>query len=258
MGEPQERYGVAEDVYEGLVGVVTGAGSGIGRAVAERLLAGGARVAGWDRNADALDWLKEHDAARADVVDVCAPQDLARAARSLTQQWGRADFLINSAGLFLQGSLAETDPETARRLFDVNVLGTTLVTQALLPALTSAGGAVVNISSTVAIRPSTSNALYAASKAAIAQLTRCWALELAPQGVRVNAVAPGPTPTNLFTAAGMAGDQADSFLQARAQQIPLGRTGTVEEIALWISRLATRDDWVTGQVLAIDGGMSLL
>ncbi|XVQ09590.1 SDR family NAD(P)-dependent oxidoreductase [Spirillospora sp. CA-255316] len=258
MGHVRRSADVDAGEYQGLVGVVTGAGSGIGRAVAQRLLAGGAAVSGWDRDPDALGWLKKHEAAHPYAVDVRDQQALADAARAVRERWDRADFLVNSAGVFLQGSLAETEPEPARRLFDVNVLGTTLVTQALHDPLARAGGAIVNISSTVALRPSASNALYAASKAAIAQLTRCWALELAPLGIRVNAVAPGPTATNLFVEAGMEQGQAAAFLQERARQIPLGRTGTAEEIAVWITRLAVRDEWMTGQVIGIDGGMSLL
>lgn len=244
--------------YRGLAGVVTGAGSGIGRAVAERFLAGGADVSGWDRDADALAPLADRGATHTAAVDVRDADGAARAAREVTERFGRVDFLVNSAGLFLRGALADTETASARRLFDVNVLGTALVTQALLEPLTRARGAVVNVSSTVALRPSASNALYAASKAAVAQLTRCWAVELADRGIRVNAVAPGPTPTNLFAVAGMDRDRAESFLRERAAQIPLGRIGTVEEIALWISRLAARDEWTTGQVVAVDGGMSLL
>ncbi|WP_413805773.1 SDR family NAD(P)-dependent oxidoreductase [Streptomyces sp. OE57] len=257
-GQTKVDTPVRIEEYKGLVGVVTGAGSGIGRAVAQRLLDGGAAVSGWDLTAESLSWLKEHPAGHACTVDVRDQPALSEAARAVHGRWGRVDFLVNSAGLLLQGSLAETAPESARRLFDVNVVGTALVTQALQDSLAQSGGAVVNISSTVALRPSASNALYAASKAAIAQLTRCWALELAPSGVRVNAVAPGPTETNLFAEAGMDRGQAATFLKQRAQQIPLGRTGTPEEIAVWITRLAARDEWMTGQVIGIDGGMSLL
>ncbi|MGH8966412.1 MAG: SDR family NAD(P)-dependent oxidoreductase, partial [Actinomycetes bacterium] len=139
---------------------------------------------------------------------------------------------------------------------DVNVVGTTLVTQALLPDLIAARGAIVNLSSTVGLRASATNAHYAASKAAVAHLTRCWALELAPQGVRVNAVAPGPTATGIYAAAGMPQDAVDELLERRASAIPLGRVGTTGEIARWVSRLVA-DEWVTGQVIAVDGGMSI-
>ncbi|MER7010274.1 SDR family oxidoreductase [Saccharopolyspora sp. NPDC000359] len=239
-----------------LVGVVTGAASGLGRATAELLLEHGARVAGWDVSGDGLEWLSDRGTTRAAVVDVTDPAQVAAAAEQVRGAWGRVDFLVNSAGVFVLGSLADVEVAEVRRLFDINVTGTTLVTQALLPDLVAARGAVVNLSSTVALKPSVSNAHYAASKAAVAQLTRCWALELAPHGVRVNAVAPGPTSTPLFAAAGMDLATTESFLAQRAATIPLGRTGEPTEVARWITRLID-DEWVTGHVLPVDGGTSI-
>ncbi|MDI2030162.1 SDR family oxidoreductase [Saccharopolyspora sp. TS4A08] len=239
-----------------LVGVVTGAGSGLGRATAELLLERGARVAGWDVSEDGVKWLSDTGSGLAAVVDVTDPDQVAAAAQEVREAWGPVDFLVNSAGVFVLGSLAEIEPAEVRRLFDINVIGTTLVTQALLPDLIATGGAVINLSSTVALKPSVSNAHYAASKAAIAQLTRCWALELAPRGVRVNAVAPGPTNTPLFAAAGMDPAAAEEFLAQRASTIPLGRTGEPAEVARWITRFID-DEWVTGHVLPVDGGTSI-
>ncbi|MEU6265567.1 SDR family NAD(P)-dependent oxidoreductase [Saccharopolyspora shandongensis] len=239
-----------------LVGVVTGAGSGLGRATAELLLEHGARVAGWDISGDGLNWLSDRESTVTSVVDVTDPAQVAAAADEVRSALGRVDFLVNSAGVFLLGSLADIEPAAVRRLFDINVTGTTLVTQALLPDLIAAMGAVVNLSSTVALRASASNAHYAASKAAVAQLTRCWALELAPHGVRVNAVAPGPTNTPLFATAGMDPAVTEAFLAQRAATIPLRRTGEPAEVARWITRFID-DEWVTGHVLPVDGGTSI-
>ena len=239
-----------------LIGVVTGAGSGLGRATAELLLERGARVAGWDISGDGLRWLSGRESTLATVVDVTDPAQLASAAEEVRNTWGRVDFLVNSAGIFVLGSLADIEVPEVRRLFDINVTGTTLVTQALLPDLIAARGAVVNLSSTVALKASVSNAHYAASKAAVAQLTRCWALELASHGVRVNAVAPGPTNTPLFATAGMDPAATESFLAQRASTIPLGRTGEPAEVARWIVRFID-DEWVTGHVLPVDGGTSI-
>lgn len=240
-----------------LAGVVTGAGSGLGLAVVERLLDDGARVAGWDRNPEALGRLDEHPAAVRATVDVTDPDQVHAAAEQARAAWGRIDFLVNSAGVFLVGPLGEVGTAAVRTLFDVNVVGTTLVTQALLPDLIAARGAIVNLSSTVGLRATASNSHYAASKAAIAHLTRCWALELAPHGVRVNALAPGPTRTGIYTAAGMDPAAVDRLLAERAADIPLGRVGDPAEIALWASRLLA-DEWVTGHVLPVDGGMSVV
>lgn len=241
----------------GLVGVVTGAGSGIGRATAKHLLGQGARVAGWDLGRDGLAWMADHPDGLACQVDVTNEAAVAEAAARVREVWGRVDFVVNSAGVFLVGSLADVGAAEIRNLFDINVTGTTLVTQALLPELITAGGAVINLSSTVGVRASVSNAHYAASKAAVAHLTRCWALELAEHGVRVNAVAPGPTETAIFTTAGMDPAAVEQLLTGRADGIPLGRTGNPDEIAIGITRLLTDTSWMSGQVLAIDGGMSL-
>lgn len=239
-----------------LAGVVTGAGSGLGLAVVERLLDDGARVAGWDRDPKALGRLAEHPAAVCATVDVTDSDQVHAAAEQARAAWGRIDFLVNSAGVFLVGPLGEVAPSAVRTLFDVNVVGTTLVTQALLTDLVAARGAIVNLSSTVGLRATVSNSHYAASKAAIAHLTRCWAMELAPHGVRVNALAPGPTRTGIYTAAGMDPAAVDRLLAERAADIPLGRAGDPAEIALWTSRLLA-DEWVTGHVLPVDGGMSI-
>ena len=98
---------------------------------------------------------------------------------------------------------------------------------------------------------------YAASKAALAQLTRCWALELGPEGIRVNAIAPGPIRTSLFRNAGMTEAQENELLDTRTATLPLRRAGTPEEAAIWIARLALEDNWTTGAIIPVDGGMSL-
>jgi NAD(P)-dependent dehydrogenase (short-subunit alcohol dehydrogenase family) len=237
------------------VAVVTGAASGIGRATVELLLRDGVRVSAWDLDPESLASDDEHLARiRVDVRD---PAQVAAAAADTRDRWGRVDVLVNSAGVFLVGPLNEVSAEAMANLFQVNVIGTTLVTQACLPALADSHGAIVNLSSTVAIRATRSNSHYAASKAAVAALTRCWALELAPKGIRVNAIAPGPTHTNIYRTAGMSDESLHRLLEDRTGDIPLGRLGTPEEIARWIARLGLSDDWVTGQVLAVDGGMCI-
>lgn len=236
-------------------GIVTGAASGIGAAVVEQLLAAGASVAAWDLAAD-----RSPDATgrRFDqCVDVCDADRVGEAVSAAAERFGRLDYVVNCAGIYLVASLAEATARDVRRLFDVNVLGTTIVTQAALPHLEAARGSVVNVASTVATKPTMSNAHYAASKAAVAQLTRCWALELGHRGVRVNAVSPGPTRTNIYASAGMDERAVENLLGTRTAQIPLGRAGTPDEVARWICRLAVADEWVTGEVIAVDGGLAV-
>ncbi|PBC35574.1 oxidoreductase [Rhodococcus sp. ACS1] len=242
---------------DGLTGVVTGAGTGIGRACLELLVEHGARVDAWDRSDEALADLADRKDVAARTVDITDAAAVASAAAAAQKHWERIDFVVNCAGAFLVGPLAEVNVESVRSLFDVNVLGTTLVTQALLPALKSSRGAIVNVASSVALKPTASNAHYAASKAAVAHLTRCWALELGPEGVRVNSVAPGPTPTAIYRTAGMSAEQESMLLRERAATIPLRRVGDPVDTARWIARFALEDDWTTGVVLPVDGGMAL-
>ncbi|MCK8674795.1 SDR family oxidoreductase [Rhodococcus sp. HM1] len=247
---------------EQLCGVITGAASGIGRACVDLFLARGARIDAWDRSADALKSLESLGAGAGAaiatrVVDVTDPESVTSASHAVHEQWGRVDFVVNCAGAFLVGPLSEVPADSVRGLFDVNVLGTTLVTQALLPGLTASRGSIVNVASAVALKATPSNSHYAASKAAVAHLTRCWALELGPQGVRVNCVAPGPTATPIYRAAGMTVEQEDALLRERASTIPLRRIGDPVDTARWITTLALEDNWTTGAVVPIDGGMSL-
>ncbi|GGG29887.1 ketoreductase [Rhodococcoides trifolii] len=237
-------------------GIVTGAGSGIGQACVRMLVASGTPVLAWDRDSDSLQQYASDPmvtTARVDVTDV----ESIRTAAASPERREPIRFLINCAGAFLVGPLASVTPSQVRMLFDVNVVGTTLVTQALLGELRQSKGAVVNVASSVALKATASNAHYAASKAAVAHLTRCWAMELGPDGVRVNCVAPGPTATAIYAAAGMSEAEQETLLTQRTASIPLRRIGRVEDSATWILRLAVDDLWTTGAVVPVDGGMSL-
>lgn len=239
--------------------VVTGAGSGIGRVTARAFAEAGARVLGVGRRRHALDQTAaDHPAIgvhAADLRDPGAPQQIIDAA---IDRWGRLDILINNAGATRIMPLERTTADGIEDLFALNVTAPSLLASAALPHLRESGGTVVNVSSTFGHRPLPHAAHYAASKAAIEHLTRSWALELASERVRVNAVAPGPTESEALAAAGLSEADVEALKSEEAARIPLGRRGEPEEIAAWILHLADpAATWITGQILTVDGGLEL-
>jgi NAD(P)-dependent dehydrogenase (short-subunit alcohol dehydrogenase family) len=193
------------------------------------------------------------------VADAAEPEDAARTVAKAIDLWGGLDVLVNNAGAGAIMSLSETTAERIASIFAVNVVGPSLLARAALPHLAAAKGSIVNISSTFGHKPGAGLSHYAASKAALEHLTRCWALELAPRGVRVNAVAAGPTESGALTGMmGLSPEQAALIEEAEREQIPLERRGTPDDVARWIVHLSDpASDWVTGQVIAVDGGLGL-
>jgi NAD(P)-dependent dehydrogenase (short-subunit alcohol dehydrogenase family) len=167
---------------------------------------------------------------------------------------------VNNAGAGALLPLAEATATRIENIFAVNVVGASLLATAALPHLVKSKGAIVNVSSTYGHKAAAGLSHYAASKAALEHLTRCWALELAPGGVRVNAVAAGPTESGALT--GMMGLSAEQAAAVEAQEraaIPLQRRGKPDDVALWIVALADpAAEWITGQVIAADGGLGLV
>ncbi|WIX75939.1 SDR family oxidoreductase [Amycolatopsis carbonis] len=243
----------------GHVVIVTGAGSGIGRASAEAFAHAGAKVLGVGRRAEALaETAARHPAIVIHAADLAETGAAESVVDSALRRWGRLDVLVNNAGIFTGMPLADTSAEGVERLFAVNVVAPSLLARAALKPLRESRGAIVNVSSTFGHRPLAGAAHYGASKAAVESLTRSWALELAPDGVRVNAVAPGPTESEALASAGLSPEEVDRVKAAEAERIPLGRRGQPADVAAWIVRLAdSHAAWLTGQVLAVDGGLAL-
>lgn len=240
--------------------IVTGGSSGIGRAAALSFAERGAKVLITGRRAEPLDHVAAaHPNIAGLVADAASPDDAARTVKKAIDTWGRLDVLVNNAGAGAILPLSDATASQIERIFAVNVLGPSLLAAAALPHLARSKGAIVNVSSTLGHKPVAGLSHYAASKAALEHLTRCWALELAPLGVRVNAVAAGPTESGALTGMmGLSPKAAAAIESQEREQIPLKRRGNPDDVARWIVLLAEPgSEWVTGQVIAVDGGLGL-
>jgi 3-oxoacyl-[acyl-carrier protein] reductase len=223
------------------VAVVTGGASGMGLACVRRYRAEGFAVASLDLSAS-----RERDVL-AIALDVTDANALVAAAAQVHGDLGAPVALVNAAGVYPPTTLETVTVGLYRRVFDINVLGTLLATQAFAPTMAD-GGAIVNFSSINAFTPSSGQLLYSAAKAAIVQLTKSLALELGPR-LRVNALAPGWVDTP--------GTRANERLAAAIPRIPLGRAATPEEMADLVYLLAGEERalYVTGETVVASGGL---
>jgi NAD(P)-dependent dehydrogenase (short-subunit alcohol dehydrogenase family) len=243
--------------------IVTGATSGIGRATAEAFGRERASVVLVGRDEAALSEVAEQVRAGGGrpipcPAEITAPEAAVRIVQTAIDQSGALDVLVNAAGVIASGTLDKTTDDTWDLMMAVNVTAPFRLMRAAAPHLTARKGAVVNVSSVNGLRSFAGVLAYCVSKAAVDQLTRCAAIEMAPIGVRVNAVNPGVTVTNLHRRSGMGETQYAAFLERSKETHPLGRPGRPEEIADLILFLASdRAGWMTGETIPIDGGRHL-
>ncbi|MEV6923881.1 SDR family oxidoreductase [Dactylosporangium sp. NPDC051485] len=240
----------------GRVVVITGAGTGIGRATARAFAAEGAHVLAVGRRVEPLnETAAGHDRITPLAADITAEGEPERIVRTALKAYGRLDVLVNNAGIVRGGTLATVTPETIAPQIATNLVAPILLAQAALPFLETSGGVIVNVSTSVGQRAWPGSAVYAATKTALELLTRSWAVELAPRGIRVVAVAPGAIDTPIGAHQGLTPQQMAAVRQWQLAHTPLGRVGRPEEVALAISQLAAPSaSFITGVVLPVDGG----
>lgn len=241
---------------EGKIGIVTGGGSGIGRAIALALAKEGAKVAVWDVNEKeaarvASEIKASGPSATAMGVDVSAGADVKSATEEVLDNWGRIDILVNNAGICQVMPIEEITEPDWDRVLSVNLKGTFLCSQAVMGVMKRHGaGKIINLGSVSGkVGGIAVGAHYSASKAAVMCFTKSLARELAPFGINVNAIAPGVIETDMTQA--ITGGDWGNYLTT----IPMGRVGTVDEVAKVAVFLASDDSsYLTGEIIDVNGG----
>jgi NAD(P)-dependent dehydrogenase (short-subunit alcohol dehydrogenase family) len=234
--------------------LVTGGGTGIGRAIALMFAAAGAKVAVSGRRSAPLEAVARELGSRGIAVrgDVSQPGESRRIIDEVTTALGGLDVLVNNAGLYPKGPLEKLSDDDLRAAFAVNVVAPMALIRDAIPALRKSGGVVINIGSTVARLAKPNMSAYTSSKLALEQATRALAVELGPLGIRVNCVAPGMTSTEMITH--LPPEVKQQYLDAT----PLGRIGEPDDIARVVLAVASDDcAWVTGQIIQCSGGFQL-
>src|SRR5436305_5859315 len=248
---------------KGKVAIVTGATSGIGRATALRFADAGARVMAVGRNAQKLkEVVKEIEGKGGTALSIRADVTVQPIARRVvaqtTEAFGGVDILVNAAGHIANGTIESTPLASWDAMLNVNLRAVFNLMQQAVPFLIERRGNIVNVSSVTGLRAFPGVLAYCVSKAGLDQLTRCAALELAPKGVRVNAVNPGVVVTEIHKRGGMTNDQYAALLEHTRTTHPLGRVGDPREIAELVFYLASENaGWITGATYQIDGGRAL-
>lgn len=232
--------------------LVTGAASGIGLAVARRLADSGARVALLDV-VDASEWAAEMSGTSYEV-DLADRELTARTVGQAGADLGGLDMVVNCAGWDRAMLFVDTNPEFWVRVIDVNLLGPIAVTHAALAHLRD-GGAIVNVASDAGRVGSSGEVVYSGAKGGVIAFTKALAREVARRGIRVNAVAPGPTDTPFLASF----DESGKLAEAMTRQTPLGKLATPEDVAAAVCFLASEDaGHITGQVLSVSGGLTMV
>jgi len=224
------------------VALITGGSNGIGKAIAQRFLNEGAKVI-------IFDIVKPDYDVDFYQVDISNEEEIKKA----FQEIKHLDIVVNNAGIYFQASVEETSKEQLDKMMDVNFKGAYLVSKYALPLVRKNKGNIINISSVVGIIPDPTSPAYCSTKAALIMLTKCMAREYGVEGIRVNAILPGPIDTPLLRRA----LSSEELIQKYAALNPMGRIGKPEEVANMAAFLASDEaSYVTGGIYLVDGGQS--
>lgn len=236
--------------------IVTGAAQGIGRAIASKLLAEGAVVYGCDRSEGSMEGMAGNDSFHPLYFDVTDAPAAKSAVMQIKKEQGRIDVLVNNAGVVFNKKIGMIVRDETELMFRVNVIAVIELTQLVSRLMArNGGGAIVNIASVTAVLGSAGQSAYSATKGAVIAFTKSSAKELAPLGIRVNAVAPGIVRTERF---GELYEASGDKIDARIGRIALGRLGNPEDVADAVAFLASdRASYISGQILGVDGCASI-
>lgn len=241
------------------VAVVTGGGSGLGRAMAEKFADNGAQVVILGRHEDTLKEVADnHDGISYVVADLTSDDDIQKVADYVEKHFDQLNILVNNAGWCPVQPLADMTIADYDRAFNVDVRGVVALTIALLPMIRKAKGNIINISSIATQHQGPGFSMYAGAKAAIENMSKSWANKLAPEGVRVNIISPGAIDTGIWYKTDMDKEHEDQNKQGAVSMTPLGRIGKPEDIANMALYLASdKGNFITGANYLVDGGAGI-
>lgn len=240
--------------------LITGGSSGIGKGIASHFYHKGWQVLITGRDQKKLNEI-QNEMPKIFTIVYDSLKDNAHSGiiEFIQTQWdGKLDVLVNNAGHVELGALENITQKSMETMYKVHLISPSLLASGCLPFLEQTRGQILNISSTLSIKAYAQSTAYGSAKAALNMLTKIWALELAPKGIRVNAIAVGPTETPILQKAGFDADNIKAIHESESASIPLQRRGKVEDIVAKAAlMLNSGSDWTTGVILPADGGLSI-
>lgn len=244
---------------ENKVCLITGAGTGIGRAIARKFADEGAEVVAVDIDESGLkETCEDRSNMCSQVADLTCSSDLLKIYVFIKSKFSRLDVIVNNAGMAPVNPLDKVTEEEYCRTFDLNVKAVYELTQLFLPMLKSSRGNIVNIGSAVVARPLANMSMYCASKAALTTMTKVFAKEFAPYVIRANSISVGPVWTSIYEKTTQTESEKQAHIEAVLKGVPLGRFGKVQEIASVAAFIASEENgFMTGADIPVDGGFGI-